>query len=103
MRRKLTCAYRAVVTIVALATIGCTAKSLRELAECNIESGEFITRVRLSPNYVTWLNDGEFNLVFRAGISAVIVPGHFDIQRLNLVAKLLDFMSPVRNVFSESI
>jgi hypothetical protein len=92
-----------VVAIVALAPIGCAAKTLRELAECNVESGEFITRVRFGSNYVTRLNYGEFNLVFWAGISAVIVSGHFDVQRLNLMAKLLYFMSPVRNVFSESI
>jgi hypothetical protein len=88
---------------VALATIGCAAKSLRQLAKCNIESGEFIARMSLGSNYMTRLNYGEFNLVFWAGVSAVIVPGHFYIQRLNLMAKLLYFMSPVRNVFSESV
>jgi hypothetical protein len=92
-----------VVAVVHLPAVASSAKSLRKLAQGNVKSCKLVTGMGLGTNHVTGFKNCEFHLILGARISAVIVAGHFDVERLNLVSQLLYFVGSVRDVLSKAI
>jgi hypothetical protein len=89
--------------VVHLAAVTGSTKTFGKLSQGNVKSRKLVAGMGLGTNHVTGFKNCEFHLILGAGISAVIVAGHFDVERLNLVSQLLNFVGSVRYVLSKAI
>jgi hypothetical protein len=88
---------------VALAAISCASQALGEFCQSSVEGSKFIAGISLRTNDVAWLKDRKFNLIFRARVSTVVMPGHFDFKGLNLMTQELNFVGSIEDVLSEPV